>query len=120
MSENTQTNERITIEKAGHPVSITFEGAVLASTKDALVLKEKGYDPVYYIPKDHVAMPFLKESETKTTCPHKGEARYWNISAEGKAAPDAVWAYDEPYGAVRDIAGHVAFDRSKVTIDDGK
>ncbi|EAU41841.1 hypothetical protein FP2506_15449 [Fulvimarina pelagi HTCC2506] len=114
-----ETHDRITIEKAEGPVNITFNGAVLASTKDALILREKGYDPVYYFPKDHVAMAFLKESETKTSCPHKGDARYWNISAEGQAAMDAVWAYDEPHAGVKEIAGRVAFDRSKVTIDDG-
>ncbi|MEN3794158.1 DUF427 domain-containing protein [Fulvimarina sp. MAC3] len=113
------TNERITIEKAKGPVNVTFNGAVLASTRDALILRETGYDPVYYVPKDHVAMAFLKESDTVTTCPHKGDARYWNISAEGQAAQDAVWAYDEPHADVKDIAGTVAFDRSKVTIDDG-
>lgn len=107
----------ITIAAAKGPVVVNFHGAILASADNALVLREAGYDPVYYIPKDRVEMGFLKASEKHTTCPHKGEASYWSISAEGQAAQDAVWAYETPKDGVREIAGHLAFDRRHVTVD---
>lgn len=112
-----RTRERISIEPAKGPVTVTFHGAVIASADNALVLKETGYDPVHYMPKDRVEMAFLHETGHHTTCPFKGEARYWSISAEGAAAENAVWAYDNPHDGVKDIAGHVAFDKRFVTID---
>ncbi|MFY0734069.1 MULTISPECIES: DUF427 domain-containing protein [Aurantimonas] len=111
-----RTRERIRIEPATGPVIVNFHGAILASTNEALVLHETGYDPVYYIPKDRVEMAYLRESDRRTTCPFKGEARYWSITAEAQAADDAVWAYDTPHAGVGEIAGHVAFDPSKVTV----
>ncbi len=111
--------ERISIEPAGGPVTVTFHGAVIASADNALVLKETGYDPVHYIPRHRVEMAFLHETDRHTTCPFKGEARYWSISAEDTAAENAVWAYDTPHDGVREIAGHVAFDKRYVTIDAG-
>ena len=111
--------DKITIEPAGRAVNVTFNGAVLASTQEALRLKEEGHEPVYYIPRHRVEMAFLHPSEKRTPCPLKGGARYWNISAEGMAAENAVWSYEEPYDGVSEIAGHIAFDKRYVTIDDG-
>ena len=111
------SGERITIRPAEGPVVVNFHGAILASAENALVLREKGYDPVYYIPKDRVEMGFLQATDRHTTCPYKGEASYWSISAEGQAAQNAVWAYETPKDEVRQIAGHLAFDRRHVTID---
>lgn len=115
----TDTGEYITIEPFDGPVVVNFHGAIVASTKHALVLKERGYEPVFYIPKDRVEMAFLHESDHRTTCPHKGEARYWSIMAEAQAGKNAAWAYDTPHDGVASIAGHIAFDRRFVTIDAG-
>ena len=100
--------DKITIEPAGRAVNVTFNGAVLASTQEALRLKEEGHEPVYYIPRHRVEMAFLHPSEKRTTCPLKGGA-----------AENAVWSYEEPYDGVSEIAGHIAFDKRYVTIDDG-
>ncbi len=110
-------DRRITIAPASGPVIVNFHGAIIASADNALVLRENGHQPVYYIPKDRVEMGFLNATDHHTTCPYKGEARYWSISAEGQAAENAVWAYDTPKDGVKEIAGHVAFDRRHVTID---
>lgn len=118
-ADPTDTGERITIEPYDGPVVVNFHGAIIAATDHALLLRERGYDPVFYIPKDRVEMAFLQETDRHTTCPYKGEARYWSITAEGQAAANAVWAYDTPKDGVAAIAGHVAFDRRSVTIDAG-
>ena len=107
----------ITIAPASGPVVINFHGAIIASADNALVLKESGYEPVYYMPKDRVEMGFLRATDHHTTCPYKGEASYWSISAEGQAAENAIWAYETPKDAAKEIAGHLAFDRRHFTID---
>ena len=109
----------ITIERETRPVIVHFNDNILASTKDALILREGSYDPVYYIPKAHVAIEFLLPTERHTTCPHKGVADYWTISAGGSAAENAVWGYPTPKPDVAEIADHVAFYPSKVRIEVG-
>ena len=47
--------------------------AILASTDDALVLREADYPPVFYIPFKDVYFEFLKRSDTSTDCPSKGK-----------------------------------------------
>lgn len=109
----------ITITREEQPVNVYFHDNVIASTNDALVLKEGSYDPVYYIPKAHVAMAYLLQTDRHTTCPHKGEAMYWTISAGGSAAENAVWSYPKPKDQVMAIAGHLAFYPDKVRIKVG-
>jgi uncharacterized protein (DUF427 family) len=109
----------ITITPEPRPVNVYFNDNVLATTKEALILQEGSYPPVVYIPKEHVAMEFLLPTDRHTTCPHKGEASYWTISAGGSAAENAVWGYDTPKEAVLPIAGHVAFYPDKVRIEIG-
>ncbi|RIX97299.1 DUF427 domain-containing protein [Aureimonas flava] len=104
------------IERETRPVNVLFHDAVLASTREALRLHEGDHEPVLYVPRDHVAMAFLDESARRTTCPHKGEARYWSISAEGYGETDAVWSYEDPKPAAREIAGYLAFYPDKVRI----
>ena len=53
----------------------------------------------------------------RTTCPHKGEARYWTISAMGRAGENGVWSYETPHEGVAQIAGYLAFDRDAVRIE---
>lgn len=118
MSE-TANDRPIRIEKESRAVQAIFYDAIIASTKDALVLQEAGYPPVHYFPRESVAMEFLTESAKRTRCPHKGEARYWSLSAEGYGAEDAVWCYDDPKAGVTEIAGYIAFDPEKLHISVG-
>ena len=108
--------DRIRIEREPRAVQVLFHDAVIASTKDALKLTERGHEPVYYIPREHVEMAFLHETDHETTCPFKGQARYWSISAEGYGAENAVRSYEQPKEGARDIAGHLAFYPDKVRI----
>jgi len=114
MSDNSRRTLRI--EPEPRAVQVLFHDAVLGSTTEALKLVEGSREPVYYIPRDHVEMAFFDDSDTRTTCPLKGEARYWSISAGGYGAENAVWAYDQPKEGAAAIAGHLAFYPDKVRI----
>ena len=111
-----KTEDRIRIEPARRAVSVAYHDAVVASSIDALILRDNGYEPVFYIPKSDVRMDLLEPTDRHTTCPWKGEARYWSVKVDGSSADNAVWAYDEPKPGVAVIADHVAFDPSKVTV----
>ncbi|MFH5805790.1 DUF427 domain-containing protein [Alienimonas sp. DA493] len=63
----------------------------------------------HYFPPAGVRREFLKPSDTKTTCPWKGEASYFTLEVAGETNPDAAWMYPTPKDAAAPIADHVAF-----------
>ncbi|HKC27089.1 MAG TPA: DUF427 domain-containing protein [Jatrophihabitans sp.] len=99
----------IVIEPAPERVVVRAAGRVVADTKSALRLREASYPPVYYVPLADVDESVLRHSDTKTYCPFKGDASYYDIVADDAEVSDAIWTYQEPYPAVAEIAGHVAF-----------
>jgi uncharacterized protein (DUF427 family) len=105
----------ITIEPTGVRVVARVGAQIVADTTRALTLREENYPPVQYIPLEDVDQTLLTASATQTYCPYKGDASYYSITAGG-GRPDAVWSYREPYDAVADIAGHVAFYTDQVDI----
>jgi uncharacterized protein (DUF427 family) len=95
-------------------VVVTVAGRVVADTRAALTLREAGYKPVQYIPREDVDMGLLEPTAHKTYCPYKGDCSYYSIPAGGQRSVNAVWTYEDPYPAVAQIKGHVAFYPSRV------
>ncbi|MDV3123766.1 DUF427 domain-containing protein [Mycobacterium sp. 21AC1] len=102
----------ITVTPTGRHVTVTVNGEVVAETDDALTLQESTYPAVQYIPLADVVPAVLTRSDTTTYCPYKGEANYYNVGA----VEDAIWTYEQPYPAVADIAGRVAFYADKAEV----
>jgi len=107
----------ITIKPYPHPVTVQFRNVIVASTTKALELRERGHDPVLYIPFDDIYFVHLEKTITHTDCPWKGTASYWRIHGHGEAEDDAMWAYEEPKAEVAAISRHGAFDPRKVTFE---
>ena len=108
---------QIEIEPAGGVVVVRAGGAVLGESRNALILREPGHDPVDDIPRDDFMAPFLEPSDTRTTCPKKGEAVYFGIAAKSGLIADACWSYETPKPEVSAIAGHLAFDPERVAVE---
>ena len=107
----------ITVERWHSRVVVRSGSAVIAETNRALEMREASYSPVLYVPLDDVDMRHVRRSEHHTWCPYKGEASYFDIiNVEGTDLFDAVWFYDDPFPAVADIKGHVAFYTDRVTV----
>ncbi len=104
----------ITIEKNPNRVKVTFNGTVIADTRQALVLREGTLPAVHYIPREDVAMSYLRSTDHATHCPFKGDASHFTVNVEDRTAENAVWTYEAPYPAVADIKDHVAFYREKM------
>jgi uncharacterized protein (DUF427 family) len=101
-----------------HPISIkhnparvvvSVAGRVIADTGNALTLRQADYSPVQYIPREDVDLSQLERTDHVTYCPYKGDCNYYSIPAGGKKSLNAVWTYENPYPAVEQIKGHVAF-----------
>ena len=104
----------ITIEKNPNRVKVTFNGIVIADTKNALVLKEGPLQPVNYIPREDIQMPCLQRTDHSTHCPFKGDASYFSVRVGDKIAENAVWTYEAPLASVADIKDYVVFYREKM------
>lgn len=108
-----------------HPISVTaapgrvqarYNGHVIADSRTALTLKEASYKPVLYFPREDVEMAFFTRTDRVTYCPYKGEANYYTILMDGQFAENAVWTYEEPYPAMDQIRGRLAFYPDKVEV----
>ena len=93
---------------------VIFSGTVIADTRHALTLQEAGYAPAHYIPRADVAMNLLKPTAHASHCPYKGDANYFSIVAAGNTSDNAVWSYEQPYPAMAEIAGFLAFYPNRV------
>lgn len=92
---------------------------LLADSSDALLLHESQYAPVVYFPRADVKLGLLVATDSKTTCPFKGEANYYRI-ATTVSGDDIAWSYAVTYNEVSPIAGHVAFYADRVLVTEAE
>ncbi len=81
-----------------------WNGTTLAESNATVVVEGN-----HYFPRDSVKKEFFRESDTRTTCPWKGLASYYDVVVDGKVNKDAAWYYPEPSEAAKNIKGCVAF-----------
>jgi uncharacterized protein (DUF427 family) len=126
LSEIDQREAAMKIPGPDHPITITPNpkrvrvsagGVVIADTARALTLQEASYPAVQYIPREDADMAVLSRNERTTHCPYKGDANYFNVTANGKSLDNAVWTYETPFPAMAQITGYLAFYPDKVTIE---
>ena len=80
-------------------MKIELDSVVLADTGTeggVMSLWETNLPARWYLPRSAVNWEFLTPSETKTGCPYKGEASYYNAVINGKEHKDVVWWYKSP------------------------
>jgi len=95
-------------------VRVTFNGETIADSRDAVAVRETGYQPVYYLPRADVRMERLERTQHRSACPFKGEASYWTVRVGDRHAENAVWSYETPYDEASGIAGRLAFWQGRV------
>ena len=104
----------ISIEHSSARVVVSVAGRVIADSRNALTLREAAYPPVQYIPREDVDFSQLERTGHVTYCPYKGDCNYYSVPAGGKKSVNAVWSYEDPFPAVAEIKGHVAFYPDRV------
>ncbi len=104
----------ITISPAGSRLRVTVAGTIVAESTRALRLEEKGYPPVYYLPRSDADMSLLVRTTHYTYCPYKGDCSYYSIPVCGTKSEYAVWTYEKPYEAVASIKEYLAFYPARV------
>jgi uncharacterized protein (DUF427 family) len=103
---------------AAHPkrLQVVYHGHVIVDSERALALKEAGYQSVVYFPREDAEMALFTRTERTTHCPYKGEANYYSLMMDGRLAENAVWTYENPYPAMEQIRGRLAFYPNQVEI----
>src|SRR5256885_3156223 len=115
--------KQIKIPGPDHPISIqpnpdrvvvSVAGRVVADTGNALTLREADYPAVQYIPREDVDFSQLERTDHTTYCTYKGDCNYYSVLSGGRKSVNAVWSYEDPFPAVAQIKGHVAFYSDRV------
>jgi uncharacterized protein (DUF427 family) len=123
MNNTSSKDKEIKIPGPDHPIAIsevegtvrvTVAGRIVAESTRALQLEEKGYPPVYYLPRNDADMSLLVRTTHYTYCPYKGDCSFYSIPIGGAKSDNAVWTYEEPYEAVAGIKDHLAFYPTRV------
>jgi uncharacterized protein (DUF427 family) len=66
----------ITISPTEGKVRVTVAGRIVAESTRALRLEEKGYPPVYHLPRNDADMSLLVRTTHYTYCPYKGDENF--------------------------------------------
>ncbi|PJX14504.1 nucleotidyltransferase domain-containing protein [Halomonas sp. 141] len=98
-------NARITLHLSKQRMQVRVDGILLADSTNTLELREQGYPPRHYFPREDVRMDLLTTSETITHCPFKGHTVYFSLCERR----DIAWSYEAPIEGMEAIAGRVAF-----------
>jgi uncharacterized protein (DUF427 family) len=109
----------ITISPAEGKVRVTVAGRTVAESTQALRLEEKGYPPVYYLPRYDADMSLLVRTRHYTYCPYKGDCTYYSIPVGGSKSVNAIWTYENPHEAMASIKVCSAFDPTRVDAIEG-
>ncbi|MDR5886302.1 DUF427 domain-containing protein [Vreelandella janggokensis] len=95
---------RIELHLVSQRVQVHVDGKLLADSTQALELRETGYPPRHYIPREDVRMDLLTSSETTTYCPFKGNTVYFSLGDN----KDIAWSYEQPIEGMEAIAGRLS------------
>jgi uncharacterized protein (DUF427 family) len=123
MNNTLSKGKEIKIPGPDHPISIspvegkvrvTVAGRIVAESTRTLRLEEKGYPPVYHLPRKDADISLLVRTTHYTYCPYKGDCSYYSIPIGGSQSENAVWTYERPHEAVAAIRDYLAFYPSRV------
>jgi len=81
-----------------------WNGHVLAESDQTVVVENN-----HYFPPESINKSYFHPTDTRSTCPWKGEAHYYSIDVNGDVNTDAAWYYPSTKEKAKQIQGMVAF-----------
>ena len=105
----------ITVEPFGKHVTVKSNGTVVASSDNALLLKEHVYPGVIYVPFADIDFGKLDGDRHQHAI---ARSRATPATGASRTAPsDAMWAYQSPFDEMTGIKDHGAFYPNRVSIE---
>ena len=89
-----------------------WNAAVLADSKDTVIVEGN-----HYFPADSLRREHFRASDHRSSCPWKGTASYYDVLVGDAVNANAAWYYPMPKDAARQIAGRVAFWKGVQVVD---
>ncbi|MCP3821606.1 DUF427 domain-containing protein [Streptomyces sp. A3M-1-3] len=81
-----------------------WNGTVIAEAASTVIVEGN-----HYFPPEALHREYFSESRSRSLCFWKGLARYYTVTVDGRACPNAAWYYPHPSPLARRIKNHVAF-----------
>jgi uncharacterized protein (DUF924 family)/uncharacterized protein (DUF427 family) len=94
-------------------VLVTRDDLPIAASMAAIRLSEDGHEDVFYLPEEAALFADHRPAPTRTHCPRKGDAAYFDVAD----VEDGAWVYYDPLPQAEAIAGHLAYDRVAFDIE---
>jgi uncharacterized protein (DUF427 family) len=114
-------HKRVDTVHSSRHVQVYVEGELIADSVRPLLLFETPLPTRYYLPYDDVRTDLLEASDFVSTCPYKGQARYWSVRVGDVVVPDLVWSYPSPIPEIPKIKDLMSFYNERVDlVVDGK
>lgn len=107
---------RVDVLQSSRHVVVEVDGVVVGDSRAPRLLFETGLPTRHYLPKTDVRMDLLEPTATRTRCPYKGTACYYDVRIGGTVHPDLAWWYQHPTAESAKIAGYVSFYDEKVDV----
>jgi uncharacterized protein (DUF427 family) len=108
---------RVDVLNSTRHVRVEIDGQTVAETHRPRLLFETNLPTRYYIPKSDVRLDLLEPTDTATSCPYKGTARYWSVRGGGdRTLKDIAWSYPTPIPECPKIEQLVAFFNERVDL----
>ena len=89
---------------------VRFAGATIADTRAAVLVRQHGFLPVFWLPVADVETGLLVESAWTTESPYRGTATYWHVRVGDRIAESSAWTYAEPRAGSPDLRGYLSLD----------
>lgn len=106
-------DHRVATEYMKERVEIFMEGEKIVETKNALLVKETGLDPVIYVPRADIQDVHFHRYDDYH-CPFKGHAELYDVKHGSSYFEQAAWSYINPYDDMKEIKDYIAFSPNKV------
>jgi uncharacterized protein (DUF427 family) len=97
-------------------VEVYVDGVKVADTHRPVLLFETRLPIRYYVPREDIDFTHLLETDLSSTCPYKGNARYWSVITDDRVRENIVWSYPSPITAAVAIKDHLALYNEVVDI----
>lgn len=109
--------KRVDALNSSRHIRVLVNDTVIADSCRSVLVFETGLAVRYYLPKMDVRMKLLTPTSTRSRCPYKGEAVYWNLDVGDRHFEDIVWSYPAPIPEIPKIDNLLAFFDEKIDVE---
>jgi uncharacterized protein (DUF427 family) len=108
------TDSDVFIRPVSGRAHVSFDGAEIGSSLNALELHQPGAPVRIYFPRDDIQPGILELSESRGTDPVLGEIHYSTIKTLTATGPDQAWFHPEPPAEFADLTDLIAFSGDRI------